>query len=51
MALTAPQDAAVVIDREQRRGDDAEADFLAFHVAAGQAERAAARVVPSASAQ
>ena len=25
--------------REQRRGDDAEADFLAFHVAAGEAER------------
>ena len=25
--------------REQRRGDDAEADFLAFHIAAGEAER------------
>ena len=25
--------------REQRRGDDAEADFLAFHIAAGKAER------------
>ena len=25
--------------REQRRGDDAEADFLAFHVAAGEAQR------------
>ena len=35
MALTAPQEAAVVIDGEQRRGGDAEADLLAFHVAAG----------------
>src|SRR6267378_4933978 len=26
-------------DREQRRGHDAEADFLAFHIAAGQPER------------
>ena len=26
-------------DRKQRRGDDAEADLLAFHVAAGEAER------------
>jgi len=25
--------------REQRRGDDAEANLLAFHVAAGEAER------------
>ena len=30
-------------DREQRGGNDAEADFLAFHVAAGQPERAQRR--------
>ena len=30
-------------DGEQRGGDDAEADFLAFHVAAGEPERVAAR--------
>ena len=30
-------------DREQRGGDDAEADFLAFHVAAGEPERMRAR--------
>ena len=36
MALTAPQEAAVVIDGEQGGGDDAEADLLAFHVAAGR---------------
>ncbi len=26
-------------DREQRRGDNAEADFLAFHIAAGEPQR------------
>ena len=34
IAFTAPQEAAVVIGGEQRRGGDAEARFLAFHVAA-----------------
>ena len=33
--LTEPFDAAVVADRPQRRVGDAEAHFLAFHVAAG----------------
>ena len=37
MALTAPQEAAVVIDGEQRRRHDAEADLLALHVAASEA--------------
>ena len=50
MALTAPQEAAVVMTGEQRRGNNAEANFLAFHVAAGEAERVSV-AVPLASAQ
>jgi hypothetical protein len=36
IALTAPQDAAVVIGRKKGRIGDTEAHFLAFHVAVGQ---------------
>ena len=38
MALTAPHEAAVVMTANRARVDDAEADLLALHVAAGQAE-------------
>ena len=37
MALTAPQEAAVVTTANRAGRDDAEADLLAFHIAAGQA--------------
>ena len=46
MALTAPQEAAVVITANSARSDDAEADLLAFHVAAGKAERVRSSSLP-----
>ena len=39
MALTAPHEASVVITANSADADNAEADFLAFHVAAGKPER------------
>ena len=44
MALTAPHEASVVIDGEQRGGGDAEAHLLAFHVAAGSRPSALTRI-------
>ena len=44
MALTAPQEAAVVTTANSAEGGDAEADLLALHVAAVEAERMQDRI-------
>ncbi len=51
MALTAPQEASVVTAANRDEASDAEAHLLAFHVAAGEAERVEHRWLPAASAQ
>ncbi len=51
MALTAPQEAAVVITANSADSGDAEADLLAFHVAAVDAAAHGRSGLPAASAQ